>query len=163
MIARLYLIALGAGLLFGAGLAVSGMNDTARVLGFLDLAAIGSGTWDPSLAIVMVASLIVTVPAFQYARRRARPIAAAQFQAPAKTAIDRRLVLGALIFGIGWGLVGYCPGAVLGALAFGAPATVVALLSILAGMLLENWVSRRLAQRDQIDRQNSGSFQREKA
>lgn len=163
MIARLYLIALGAGLLFGAGLAVSGMNDTAKVLGFLDLAAIGSGGWDPSLAIVMVASLIVTVPAFQYAKRRARPIAASQFHAPAATAIDRRLVLGSLIFGIGWGLVGYCPGAVLGALAFGAPATVVSLLSIVAGMMLEGWVARRLDQRGQVRRPNSGSLRQEKA
>lgn len=162
MIARLHLIALGAGLLFGAGLAVSGMNDTAKVLGFLDVATIGSGNWDPSLAIVMVASLLVTVPAFQYAKRRGRPVAAAQFQTPTKTAVDRRLVLGALIFGIGWGLMGYCPGAVLGALAFGAPATVVALLSIVAGMLLESWVARRLDQR-QVNRRTGGSLQREEA
>lgn len=141
---RLYLIALGAGLLFGAGLAVSGMHDPAKVLGFLDIAAIGSGGWDPSLAFVMAGGLAVTLPAFHYARRRARPLAAPQFQQPAATGIDRRLMLGALIFGIGWGLVGYCPGPALASLAFGATGTILFVLAMIAGMMLEAFVGKKL-------------------
>lgn len=143
---RLHLIALGAGLLFGAGLAISGMYDPAKVLGFLDLAAIASGGWDPSLAFVMAGGLAVTLPAFHYARRRAAPIGAPQFQAPTASGIDRRLMLGALIFGIGWGLVGYCPGPALAALAFGATGTILFVLAMMAGMVLEGLAARRLAQ-----------------
>jgi uncharacterized protein len=134
---RLPLIALSAGLLFGAGLAISGMHDPAKVLGFLDIAAIVSGGWDPSLAFVMAGGLAVTLPAFWYARRRAAPVAAPAFQAPTATAIDRRLMLGAAVFGVGWGLVGFCPGPALAALAFGATGTILFVLAMMAGMLLE--------------------------
>ena len=134
---RLYVIALAAGLLFGAGLAVSGMHDPAKVLGFLDIAALAGGGWDPSLAFVMAGGLAVTLPAFFYARRRPAPIAAPQFQTPGATAIDRRLMLGALIFGIGWGLVGYCPGPALAALAFGATGTLLFVAAMIAGMAIE--------------------------
>lgn len=134
---RLPLIALAAGLLFGAGLAVSGMHDPAKVLGFLDIAAIAVGGWDPSLAFVMAGGLAVTLPAFWYARRRTAPLAAPAFQAPAATSVDRRLLLGALVFGVGWGLVGYCPGPALAALAFGATGTIVFVLAMIAGMMLE--------------------------
>lgn len=133
---RASLIALAAGLLFGIGLAVSGMFDPAKVLGFLDIAAIGSGRWDPSLAFVMAGGLAVALPVFQYAKRRIAPMAAPQFQAPAARAVDRRLMLGALIFGLGWGLVGYCPGPALAALAFGATGTILFVLAMAAGMAL---------------------------
>ena len=139
---RLPLIALGAGLLFGAGLAVSGMHDPAKVLGFLDIATIASGGWDPSLAFVMAGGLAVTLPAFWYARRRTAPLAAPAFQAPTATAIDRRLMLGALVFGVGWGLVGYCPGPALAALAFGAAGTILFVLAMIAGMALEAATAR---------------------
>lgn len=137
---RLALIALAAGLLFGAGLAVSGMHDPAKVLGFLDIGAVANGGWDPSLAFVMAGGLAVTLPAFWYARRRARPLAAPAFQAPAAAAVDRRLLLGALVFGMGWGLVGYCPGPALAALAFGATGTIVFVLAMIIGMMLEGMV-----------------------
>jgi len=140
---RFYVIALAAGLLFGAGLAISGMFDPAKVLGFLDIAAIASGGWDPSLAFVMVGGLAVTMPAFLYARSRARPLAATQFQKPGATAIDRRLMLGALIFGVGWGLVGYCPGPALAALAFGATGTILFVLAMIAGMFIQGFVDKR--------------------
>jgi hypothetical protein len=143
MIVRLSLIALGAGLLFGAGLAVSGMHDPAKVLGFLDIAAIADGNWDPSLAFVMLGGLAVTLPAFHYARRRAAPLAAPRFQAPAAREIDTRLMLGAMVFGIGWGLVGYCPGPALAALAFGATGTILFVLAMVAGMVLERFVESR--------------------
>lgn len=134
---RTSLIALAAGLLFGIGLAVSGMFDPAKVLGFLDIAAIASGGWDPSLAFVMAGGLAVTLPAFQLARRWKQPVAAPQFQTPSAKGIDRRLLLGALLFGIGWGLVGYCPGPALAAIAFGAIGTLVFVLAMMAGMWLQ--------------------------
>lgn len=134
---RTSLIALAAGLLFGIGLAISGMFDPAKVLGFLDIAAIASGGWDPSLAFVMAGGLLVTLPAFQLARRWKQPVAAPQFQTPSAKGIDRRLVLGALLFGIGWGLVGYCPGPALAALVFGAAGTIVFVLAMIAGMWLQ--------------------------
>jgi uncharacterized membrane protein YedE/YeeE len=137
---RLHLIALVAGLLFGAGLAVSGMHDPAKVLGVLDIAAIASGGWDPSLAFVMAGGLAVTLPAFWYARRRKAPLAAPAFQTPTATAIDKRLMLGALLFGGGWGLVGYCPGPALAALAFGATGTILFALAMVAGMALARLV-----------------------
>jgi hypothetical protein len=138
MIVRFSLIALGAGLLFGAGLAVSGMHDPAKVLGFLDIAAIAHGDWDPSLAFVMLGGLLVTLPAFHYARRRAAPLAALRFQAPAAREIDIQLMLGAMVFGIGWGLVGYCPGPALAALAFGATGTILFVLAMITGMVLHD-------------------------
>lgn len=142
---RTALIALAAGLLFGIGLAVSGMFDPAKVLGFLDLAAFADGAWDPSLALVMVGALIVTLPAFQMARRWRQPAAAALFQAPTATSIDGKLALGALLFGAGWGLVGYCPGPALAALAFGAAGTLVFALAMIAGMALHTaWTSKNV-------------------
>lgn len=144
---RTSLIALGAGLLFGIGLAVSGMFDPAKVLGFLDLAAIATGGWDPSLAFVMAGGLAVTLPAFQLARRWRQPVAAPQFHTPAAKGIDARLVLGALLFGIGWGLVGYCPGPALAALAFGASGTIVFVLAMAAGMLLHSFTAAPGARR----------------
>lgn len=141
--ARTSFIALVAGLLFGLGLAVSGMFDPAKVLGFLDIAAIASGGWDPSLAFVMAGGLAVTLPAFQIARRWRQPVAAAEFQTPRAQGLDGRLLLGALLFGIGWGLVGYCPGPALAALAFAVPGTIVFVLAMVAGMLLQAGLTRR--------------------
>ena len=102
----LLLFAALAGLLFGAGLLISGMADPARVLGFLTLAP----GWDPSLAFVMAGALAVTVPGFALMRRRGRPLFAEGLATPASTQLDRRLLAGAAIFGLGWGLQGYCPG-----------------------------------------------------
>ncbi len=141
--ARTSLIALIAGVLFGLGLAISGMFDPAKVLGFLDIAAIAGGGWDPSLAFVMAGGLAVTLPAFQIARRWRQPAAAPDFQTPRAQGLDVRLLLGALLFGIGWGLVGYCPGPALAALAFGVPGTLVFVLAMAAGMLLHAATARR--------------------
>src|SRR5438552_7597841 len=94
------------GLIFGAGLLISGMVQPAKVLGFLDI----FGAWDPSLAVVMAAALAVSIPGFRLASHRARPVLAEQCFWPTKTKIDPPLVLGAALFGAGWGLVGLCPG-----------------------------------------------------
>src|SRR5271165_5366015 len=96
--------AFASGLLFGLGLTVSHMIDPAKVLGFLDLA----GDWDPSLALVMLGALAVAAPGYALARRLSRPLCAADFGPPTRTEVDRRLMVGAMLFGTGWGLVGYC-------------------------------------------------------
>ncbi len=114
--------ALAAGVLFGVGLILSGMANPAKVLNFLDVA----GAWDPSLAFVMAGAIAVAAPGFWLVRRRAVPLAAAQFMVPpADAPVDRRLILGAALFGVGWGLAGFCPGPALVSLPLAAPGTVV--------------------------------------
>ena len=118
------------GLLFGLGLLVSQMIDPAKVLAFLDLA----GNWDPSLAVVMVGALAVTLPGFRLAARR-QPMFAQRMQIPMKRDIDLRLILGAGLFGIGWGLVGFCPGPALAALATGKWQVFVFVSAVVVGAL----------------------------
>jgi len=134
--------ALVAGLLFGIGLIVSGMADPSKVLGFLDLA----GAWDPSLAFVMVGAIAVGLGAFAVARRRRASLLGLDMKLPANATADRRLVGGSLLFGIGWGIAGLCPGPGLVALGMGQPKAAVFVLAMLAGMgifeLLENRASR---------------------
>ena len=124
------LSALAAGLLFGFGLVVSAMIDPAKVLGFLDLA----GDWDPSLAFVMAGAIPVAALGFRLAARRRTPLLDGAFHGPARAAIDRPLLLGAALFGIGWGLVGYCPGPALTSLAVGRGETLIFVAAMLAGM-----------------------------
>src|SRR5215471_14820196 len=99
------LASFGCGLIFGCGLLISGMVQPAKVLAFLDI----FGAWDPSLAVVMIAALAVSVPGFALAKRRAQPLLATHSVWPTKKDIDPPLVAGSLLFGIGWGLVGLCP------------------------------------------------------
>jgi uncharacterized membrane protein YedE/YeeE len=127
-----------AGLLFGSGLILSGMTNPAKVLAFLDLA----GQWDPSLAFVMVGAILVAALAFRVAGARARPLFGASVHLPAARHIDRRLVLGSLVFGLGWGLVGYCPGPALAALAVGGRPTLIFVAAMVAGMALFEVVER---------------------
>ena len=133
--------ALICGFLFGLGLLISGMVQPAKVLGFLDI----FGAWDPSLAVVMVAALLVAAPGFALAKRRARPILAKQSVLPAKTAVDRGLVIGSALFGIGWGLVGLCPGPALENLATLSPRVIAFVMAMIAGMALHDfWQRHRL-------------------
>jgi uncharacterized membrane protein YedE/YeeE len=132
------LASLAAGLLFGLGLIVSGMADPAKVLGFLDLA----GHWDPSLALVMAGAIAIGMPAFALARRRSRSLLGAPMQLPTARGIDRRLVLGSLLFGVGWGLAGICPGPALVLLGMGSLKGLAFVLAMLAGMLLFAWIER---------------------
>jgi uncharacterized membrane protein YedE/YeeE len=122
------------GLIFGAGLLISGMVQPAKVLGFLDIL----GAWDPSLAVVMIAALAVAVPGFMLARRRARPIFAAQSMWPTRTSLDRPLLIGSALFGTGWGLAGLCPGPALENLATLSPDVVAFVLAMAGGMLLHD-------------------------
>jgi len=132
------LMALVAGLVFGIGLIVSGMTDPAKVIGFLDLA----GRWDPSLAFVMGGAILVGALAFGLARRRRTSLLGAPMRLPTASGIDRRLVLGALAFGAGWGLAGYCPGPALASLALGGFKPLLFTLAMLAGMGLFELLER---------------------
>ncbi|PWC28338.1 DUF6691 family protein [Teichococcus aestuarii] len=127
-----FLVNLGLGLLFGLGLLVSGMADPAKVLNFLDL----GGAWDPSLAFVMAGAVLTTALGYRLVLRRPRPLLAEAFQLPTRRAVDGRLLLGAALFGIGWGLGGFCPGPALASLGLGAPGTLAFLPAMLAGMAL---------------------------
>jgi uncharacterized protein len=132
--------ALICGFVFGCGLLISGMMQPTKVLAFLDI----FGAWDASLAVVMAAALIVSGAGFALARRRERPLLAAQSLWPSRTDIDRPLVTGAALFGAGWGLVGLCPGPALESLATLSPRVVVFVVAMAAGMLLHDlWQQRR--------------------
>lgn len=137
--------ALLAGLVFGIGLIVSGMANPDKVLGFLDLA----GDWDPSLAFVMAGAIAVGVIAFTFARKRTVSLLGLQMKMPTATQLDRRLVGGGLMFGVGWGIAGFCPGPALVALGTGEAKAVVFVVAMLAGMglfeLLECRAARRAA------------------
>ncbi len=132
------LSALLAGLVFGLGLTVSEMVNPAKVLAFLDI----FGNWDPSLAFVMGSALLVTAAGYRLVWQRPRPVFAPAFQVPGNRAVDSRLAAGAVLFGIGWGLVGLCPGPAITALSFGGPPIFVFLASMAAGMGLFEGIDR---------------------
>ena len=132
-------VALFAGALFGLGLAVSGMMNPAKVIGFLDVA----GDWDPTLAFVMGGALLVTVPAFRLILGRPRPILAEGFALPTRSALDGRLLGGAALFGVGWGLSGFCPGPAVAALVTGLTPVFAFVAAMVAGMVLYAWVFER--------------------
>jgi uncharacterized protein len=132
----LVVAALICGLVFGWGLLISGMVQPAKVSAFLDI----FGAWDPSLAVVMIAALIVSVPGFMLAKRRERPILAARSVWPSKIGIDSQLVIGSALFGVGWGLVGLCPGPALENLATLSPRVIAFVVAMTAGMALcDSW------------------------
>lgn len=126
------LMALFAGLVFGLGLIVSGMTDPSKVIGFLDLA----GAWDPSLALVMGGAIGVGLMAFRFARTRSQALLGGPMQLPSARQIDRRLVLGGLTFGVGWGLAGFCPGPALASLATGGSKPLTFTAAMLVGMVI---------------------------
>jgi hypothetical protein len=126
------------GLIFGAGLLISGMVQPTKVLGFLDIL----GAWDPSLAVVMAAALAVSVPGFMLVNQRPRPWLAKQYFWPSTSEIDLPLMAGAALFGIGWGLVGLCPGPALESLATLSPGVIVFVVAMAAGMALHDAVQK---------------------
>ena len=127
------LAALVCGVVFGAGLLVSGMTNPAKVLGFLDLA----GRWDPTLAFVMGGALAVNAAAWALTRRREAPLFAAAFALPAERRIDRRLLAGAALFGVGWGLCGVCPGPAIAGLGVGNWPLLIALAGLILGAYIQ--------------------------
>ena len=136
---RQILIPLLCGLVFGIGLTLSGMTDTQVVLGFLDIA----GDWNPALLMVMVGALAVTVPGFWLAQKRRTPFFSTQFFLPASRAIAAKPLIGSLIFGIGWGLYGYCPGPALAALSSLAWQPLLFVVAMAVGVWLEKVFSAR--------------------
>ncbi len=125
-------IAFLAGMAFGFGLLISGMSSPDKVLSFLDLA----GAWDPSLAFVMGGAVLTATPLFLLAKRRAQPLAGASYDDPDRLTIDRKLVIGAVLFGLGWGLAGICPGPALVDLILAPGKTVVFVVAMVAGITL---------------------------
>ena len=132
------LVAMMSGLLFGVGLMVSGMANPAKVLGFLDLA----GRWDPSLALVMAGAIAVGAIAFLFAKRRKKSLLGLPMQIPASANVTLRLVLGSAVFGVGWGLAGFCPGPALVALGAGLPKAWGFVAAMLAGMGAFEFIER---------------------
>jgi uncharacterized membrane protein YedE/YeeE len=127
------------GLIFGLGLLISGMTQPTIVLGFLDI----FGRWDPTLAFVMAGALAVSSAGYALARRRPRPFLTAKHLWPDRTDIDRPLVIGSILFGIGWGLVGLCPGPALENLASLSPKVIVFVIAMVAGMIAKDLWERR--------------------
>ncbi|WP_322998606.1 DUF6691 family protein [Castellaniella sp.] len=126
------------GLVFGLGLLVSGMAEPAKVLGFLDIA----GAWDPSLVLVMGGAVVAGLAAFRLARRRATTYLGLPLALPTARQLDRRLIVGSLVFGIGWGLVGLCPGPALVGLGSGQWQAFVFVAAMLAGMGIFQWLEK---------------------
>jgi uncharacterized membrane protein YedE/YeeE len=135
------LLAAMSGILFGIGLAISGMLDPRKIIGFLDL----FGSWDPSLAFVMAGAIPVALAGFTLGRARTAPIAAASFQMPTRSDIDRDLIVGAVLFGAGWGIAGFCPGPALASLGLFNSGALVFVFAMLIGMVAFDIVQRRRA------------------
>lgn len=133
--------ALAAGLLFGAGLALSDMINPARVLAFLDVA----GRWDPTLAFVMGGALIPSAGGYWFSRRLRHPLLGGEFNIPENREIEPKLVAGAAIFGIGWGLVGFCPGPAIAALGFGLWQPWLFVAAMTSGMLLHRFNESKIS------------------
>ena len=129
------IVALVAGILFGFGLSVSQMIDPAKVVNFLDI----FGTWDPSLAFVMGGGLLVNAILTPFILKQAKPVLAEYFRVPTKTEIDRRIVIGGVLFGAGWGLAGYCPGPMLTSLSFANADIVTIVAAYVVGTLVTKW------------------------
>jgi uncharacterized protein len=140
--------ALLSGLIFGVGLVLGGMTQTAKVLGFLDVGGIAKGVsstaergfWDPSLAFVIGGALLVSFVAFAVTPRKNKPWADIKFHLPARNDIDRPLLLGGALFGIGWGLAGYCPGPAFASLLSGSTDVMIFVIAMVAGM----WAAKRV-------------------
>lgn len=130
------LIQFAIGVIFGLGLLVSGMSNPAKVLNFLDVGGIPAGTWDASLAFVMAGAVAVTFIGFSRVLKLPRPVFAERFSVPTRKDIDPRIVVGPAIFGIGWGLAGFCPGPALTALGFGSVSAFIFVAAMCAGMVL---------------------------
>ena len=133
-------VALVAGAIFGFGLALSGMADPARVLGFLDIL---SGHWDPSLAFVLGGAVLVAVPGLMLQRRFSRPLLDQRFYLPETSHIDWRLLVGSAIFGVGWGMAGFCPGPVVSILEMGKPLALLFVVTLGLGMIVHDRIAAR--------------------
>jgi uncharacterized membrane protein YedE/YeeE len=144
--ALVHCTALASGLLFGLGLAISGMIDPSKVLAFLDFGAIPSGGWDPSLAFVLASAVMVSMVSLRIAHRRRHPVATSSFSYPEAQRIDPELIIGSLLFGVGWGMAGLCPGPAIANIAFSMPEILVFLGAMAIGWG-GVWMARRFGAR----------------
>ncbi len=135
------LVQFAIGLIFGLGLIIAGMSNPAKVLNFLDVAAIASGHWDASLAFVLAGAIAATSLGFRYVLKRTRPVFGEKFHLPTSNDLDTRIILGPVIFGIGWGIAGFCPGPALTALGYGTWQSLAFVVPMLIGMLAARWLS----------------------
>ncbi len=133
------LVALGTGTLFGLGLGISQMIDRERVLGFLDI----TGNWDPTLAFVMGGAVLVTLITFRFVLKQPHPVFGSKFYVPTLKEVDRKLLIGAAIFGIGWGIGGYCPGPAIASIPLGMANTFVFLVAMVVGSVIYQVLSPR--------------------
>jgi len=120
------------GLIFGIGLILAGMTNPAKVIGFLDI----TGTWDPSLAFVMGGAILVAIVAFRFAKKRTANFLGGAMRMPTSDMIDKRLVIGSLLFGAGWGMAGFCPGPALASIGTGNPKAVIFVIAMIVGMAI---------------------------
>lgn len=126
------------GLIFGIGLILAGMTNPAKVIGFLDI----TGTWDPSLAFVMGGAILVAIVAFRFAKKRTINFLGGAMRMPTSDMIDKRLVIGSLLFGAGWGMAGFCPGPALTSIGTGNPKAVIFVIAMIVGMAIFELVDR---------------------
>ncbi len=132
------LISLIAGLIFGYGLVLSGMSNPAKVMNFLDI----TGSFDPSLIFVMLGAVVTTYIGYRLVWRMERPFISGEFQSSLKSEIDGRLIVGPILFGVGWGLVGLCPGPALASLTFGGLSALIFFIALIIGMLVSKLIVR---------------------
>ena len=147
------LVTVASGALFGIGLGISGMTRPARIIGFLDV----TGSWDPTLVLVMIGAIAVYLPAYWIITRRKHPILDARFSLPTRTEIDTRLITGALIFGIGWGIGGICPGPAIAVLGTGYAPYIVFAPAMALGMIVHNAVTLAVNSRGQSSKVRESS------
>ena len=134
------LSSLFAGLVFGAGLVLSGMINPAKVLNFLDL----FGTWDPSLAFVMIGAIGISIPGFMFIRKKKIVLFASDLKFPTRKDIDKKLIIGASLFGLGWGLIGFCPGPVVSSLLIGNEGSLLFAAMMVLGMVCGKYIRKRI-------------------
>jgi uncharacterized membrane protein YedE/YeeE len=140
---RSYVVALLSGLLFAIGLGLAGMTNPHKVLNFLDL----FGAWDPSLALVMGGAILVYAPVYRRLKGKASPKFGERFHWPSKQDVDAKLVIGSILFGIGWGIAGFCPGPAIVAVTGGGASVLAFFAAMVLGMLAHGFVARRLERR----------------
>ncbi len=126
-----YIVAFAGGIIFGLGLCISKMVDPNKIMGFLDVA----GNWDPSLLLVMLSALVIVSIGYRLALKREKPVLDQKFYLPTNNQLDIKLILGAILFGVGWGLIGYCPGPIVTSLGFLSVDIVIVFISMLVGMV----------------------------
>ena len=136
---KINLVSLLSGIIFGVGLALSQMIDPNKVLSFLDV----TGNWDPSLAFVMIGALVVTMLSFRFILKRSAPVLDSGFHVSRQTIINRPLLIGAGLFGIGWGMTGYCPGPAVASLGLFSVEGIIMVVAIYAGFFSQHWLANK--------------------